>query len=58
MYGLREAKRKHRCFESLLYFDQCVKINAFMANHKKYHGHVYGTNKYYNVTPTHEQIID
>lgn len=56
LYGVREAKRKHRCFEALNYFDQCVRINSFMANEKKYEGQVFGNSKYYNVSPTHEQI--
>jgi len=57
LYGVQEAKKKHRCFESLNYFDQCVKINTYIANQKKYFGHVFTNSKYYNVTPTHEQIL-
>lgn len=56
IYWVREAKRKHRCFEALNYFDQCVAINSHIANEKKYNWHTYGTSKYYNVSPTHEQI--
>ena len=56
IYGVKEAKRRQRCFESLNYFDQCLRINSFMANDKKYFGHKYGVNKYYHTTPTHEQI--
>lgn len=57
IYGIKEAKRRHRCFESLNYFDQCIKINKFIANDKKYNGHTFSTSKYYNVSPTHEQIV-
>jgi len=56
IYGVKEAKRKHRCFEALNYFDQCLKVNSFMANQKKYFDHQFGTSKYYNLTPTHEQL--
>ena len=58
IYGIREAKRRHRCFESYNYLNQCIAINSFIANDKKYFGHLYADSKYQNLTPTHEQILD
>ena len=58
IYGLREAKKRIRCFESYNYFNQCLDINSFIANDKKYNSHKYADSKYQNLTPTHDQIID
>ncbi len=56
MYGVKGAKRKHRCFESLNYFNQCVDINEFFAQDKKYYPHRYITNQYQWVTPHHDFV--
>lgn len=58
IYGLRDAKRKVRCFESLNYFNQCLKINSFISNDKKYYGHTYADSKYQNLSPGHDEIVD
>jgi hypothetical protein len=56
MYGVKGAYRKHRCFEALNYFNQCVQINEFFAQDKKYFPHRYITNQYQWVSPHHDFI--
>ena len=56
IYGIHGANRKHRCHESKNYFNQCVQINHFMANDKKYHPQKYITDEYHHVTPHHDAI--
>ncbi len=56
MYGVKGAYRKHRCLESKNYFNQCIKINKFFAQDKKYFPHRYATSQYQWVTPHHDFV--
>ena len=67
MYGMRKAEKHHRCFvynffnfifqESKNYLEQCIDINKFIANDKKYYPERYATSEFQHVQPHHSSVF-
>ena len=46
-----------RCLEATEYFKQCVSLNAFFAQHKKYYPQEYYHNEYWRVSPHYDNVF-
>ena len=56
-YGYFEFLKNIKCLEATEYFKQCVSLNAFFAQHKKYYPQEYYHNEYWRVSPHYDNVF-